>query len=97
MSTGHANSPKDMLSRLETMVLMGMDIPLRAVRSQIASGIDILIHLGRMPDKTRKVIEIDEIVGMKNGEIVLSKLYELKETDGELALVKTKNELQLVK
>ncbi len=62
ISTGHANSPRDMLTRLETMVLMGMEIPLQAVRRQIASGIDIIVHVGRMRDKTRKVLEIVEIL-----------------------------------
>lgn len=75
LSTGHANSAKDMLSRLETMMLMGIDLPLAAIRRQIASGIDIIVHLGRMRDKTRKVIEIVEIVGMKEGEIEVVPLY----------------------
>ena len=66
LSTGHANSCKDMLSRLETMVLMGMELPLPAIRSQIASGIDILIHLGRMRDKSRKVLSITEIATATN-------------------------------
>lgn len=78
MSTGHANSPKDMLSRLETMVLMGTEIPLNAVRAQIAAGIDIMVHLARMPDKTRKVLEINEVKGFKNNEIQLGKIYELE-------------------
>lgn len=76
MSTGHANSAADMLSRLETMVLMGMDLPIEAVRRQIASGIDILVHLGRLRDKSRKVLQIAEISGYKNGEIILSTLFE---------------------
>ena len=59
LSTGHGNSPKDMISRLETMVLMGMEIPMEAVQRQIASGIDIIIHLGRMRDKSRKVLEMN--------------------------------------
>lgn len=78
MSTGHANSPKDMLSRLETMVLMGTEIPLNAVRAQIAAGIDIMVHLARMPDRTRKVLEINEVVGCVNNEIQLNRLYELE-------------------
>ena len=61
LSTGHANSPKDMLSRLETMVLMGMDLPLPAIQRQIASGLDIIVHLGRLRDKTRKVLEVTEV------------------------------------
>ena len=75
MSTGHGNSPKDMLARLETMVLMGADIPLNAIRSQLAAGIDIMVHLARMPDKTRKVIEINEIKEFKDNQIILNKLY----------------------
>jgi len=75
MSTGHGNSPKDMLTRLETMVLMGADIPLNAIRSQLAAGIDIMVHLARMPDKTRKVIEINEIQEFKDNQIILNKLY----------------------
>ena len=71
LSTGHANSCRDMMSRLETMVLMGMELPLTAIRSQIASGLDILVHLGRMRDKSRKVLTITEVTGMQEGEIVL--------------------------
>ncbi len=79
MSTGHSNSAKDMLSRLETMVLMGMDLPLEAVRRQLASGIDILVHLGRMRDKSRKVLQIVEVSGCINGEIILNTLFEYEE------------------
>lgn len=75
LSTGHANSTKDMLSRLETMVLMGMDLPLYAVRSQIAGGIDIIVHLSRQRDHTRKVVEISEIEKLKEGEIILNTLF----------------------
>ena len=75
LSTGHANSCRDMMSRLETMVLMGMELPLTAIRSQIASGLDILVHLGRMRDKSRKVLTITEVTGMQEGEIVLKDLY----------------------
>lgn len=78
-SSGHANSPEDMLSRLETMVLMGMEIPIEAVRRQIASGIDIIIHLGRMRDKSRKVLKIVEVLGCENGEIRLKTLFEFQE------------------
>ena len=80
MSTGHANSPRDMLSRLETMVLMGMELPLAAVQRQIASGIDILVHLGRLRDKSRKVLEIMEVMGYEEGEIKLQPLFSFKET-----------------
>lgn len=76
LSTGHANSTQDMLNRLETMVLMGMELPLTAVRQQIASGIDILIHLERGRDKRRRVMEISEVLEVKNGVIRLQKLYE---------------------
>ncbi|MCR4590709.1 MAG: CpaF family protein [Lachnospiraceae bacterium] len=76
LSTGHANSAKDMLSRLETMVLMaGMDLPLAAIRRQIASAVDIIVHLGRLRDKSRKVLEIVEITGYEDGEITCSTLY----------------------
>lgn len=80
MSTGHANSSRDMLSRLENMILMGMEIPLTAIKQQIASGIDIIIHLGRLRDKTRKVLEIVEVLGFEDGNIVLSPLYRFTET-----------------
>lgn len=80
LSTGHANSCKDMLSRLETMVLMGMDLPLPAIRSQIASGVDLLVHLGRLRDHSRKVLMIAEIEGMKDGEVCIHPLYEFVET-----------------
>lgn len=83
LSSGHANSCRDMLSRLETMVLMGMDLPLPAIRSQIASGIDILVHLGRMRDKSRKVLNITEITGMEHGEIRLHELFSFEESEGE--------------
>ena len=80
MSTGHANSAKDMLSRLENMILMGMDIPLEAIRRQMASGIDIIVHLGRLRDKSRRVLEIVEITGYDERGIRLNKLYEFEET-----------------
>jgi pilus assembly protein CpaF len=81
LSTGHANSSIDMLSRLETMILMGMDIPINAVRRQLEAGIDIIIHLGRLRDKSRKVLEIVEITGIENGEIIISPLYLFEETN----------------
>lgn len=80
MSTGHANSGKDMLARLENMVLMGMDIPLMAIRQQIASGVDIIVHLGRLRDKSRRVLEITEIIGCENGDIKLNPLFGFEET-----------------
>ena len=83
LSTGHANSPEDMLSRLETLVLMGgMDMPMVAVRQQIASAIEIIVHLGRLRDKTRKVLKIVEVLGMEQGEIQTRTLYEFVE-EGE--------------
>lgn len=79
MSTGHANSGRDMLARLESMVLMGLELPLAAIRQQIASGIDIIVHLGRLRDKSRRVLEITEILGFENNEIRLNTLFEFKE------------------
>lgn len=79
LSTGHANSPKDMLSRLETMVLMGMELPLAAIQRQIASGIDLIVHLGRLRDKSRKVLEVTEVLGYMDGEIRLQTLYQFEE------------------
>lgn len=76
LSTGHANATKDMLNRLETMVLMGMELPLPAVRQQIVSGIDVMVHLERGADKKRRVVEIAEIVGLVGGEIKLHVLYQ---------------------
>ncbi len=80
ISTGHANSSTDMLKRIETMVLMGMDLPLSAIRGQIASGIQILIHLGRLRDCSRKVLNVDEIDGIKDGEIRLHSIYRFVES-----------------
>lgn len=79
LSTGHANGPKDMMLRLETMVLMGMDMPLQAIRGQIASAIDIVVHIGRLRDKSRRVLSISEVSGIKDGEIELNHLYEFIE------------------
>lgn len=82
LSTGHANSSIDMLSRLETMVLQGADgLPLEAVRQQIASALDIIVHLSRMRDKSRKTMEITEVVGYENGKIILNPLYVFVEDD----------------
>lgn len=83
LSTGHANSSKDMLVRLETMVLMGMDLPLAAVRRQIASGVDIVVHLGRLRDKSRRVLEIAEICGCEEDGIDVTPLYQFQETGEE--------------
>ena len=82
LSTGHANSTKDMLSRLETMVLQGAEgLPLQAVRQQMASAIDIIVHLSRLRDKTRKTMEITEVLGYENDEIVLNPLYVFEEDE----------------
>lgn len=82
LSTGHANSTKDMLSRLETMVLTGAEgLPLDAVRQQIASAVDIIIHLSRLRDRSRKTMEITEVAGYRNGEIVLNPLYVFEEDE----------------
>lgn len=82
MSTGHANSTVDMLSRMETMSLLGTEIPLMAVRRQIASAIDIIIHLGRFRDKSRRVVEISEVAGFEGGEIIMNPLFKFME-EGE--------------
>ena len=88
MSTGHANSARDMLSRLETMVLMGTELPLNAIRGQIASGIDILVHLGRLRDKTRKLMEVSEVTGYEEGEIRLESIFCFREEGEEQGRVK---------
>lgn len=93
MSTGHSNSPTDMLSRLETMVLLGADIPLLAVRKQIASAIDIVIHLGRLRDKTRRVLEIVEVLECVDGEIEVNPLFLFSE-EGETKEGKVLGELK---
>lgn len=82
LSTGHANSPRDMLSRLETMVLCGADLPLAAIRSQISGALDILIHLGRLRDHSRHVLSITEVGDYSNGEIQLNELYAFREKTG---------------
>ncbi len=79
LSTGHGNSAKEMMLRLETMILMGYDMPVAAIRQQIASAIDIVVHLGRLRDNSRRVLEVCEVMGVENGEIVLSPIYEFKE------------------
>ena len=96
MSTGHANSSRDMLSRLENMVLMAAELPLPAIRQQIASGVDIIVHLGRLRDRTRKVLNISEIDGYENGEIRIHTIYSFCEEGSENGrvigtLVKTGN------
>uniref|UniRef100_UPI004055B832 CpaF family protein n=1 Tax=Agathobacter sp. TaxID=2021311 RepID=UPI004055B832 len=101
LSTGHANSTEDMLSRLETMVLQGAaGLPLEAIRQQIASAVDIIIHLSRLRDKSRKTMEITEVVGYENGEIILNPLYRFEEDENTTlekvsgSLKRTKNPMQ---
>jgi len=100
MSTGHANSIRDMLSRLETMVLMAAPLPLEAIRKQIASSLDVMIFLSRFRDGTRKVTEISEVMGVHDGEVKLNQLYRFEEKgenkDGRISgqLVSTGNKLQ---
>lgn len=94
LSTGHANSTEDMLSRLETMVLQGSaGLPLEAIRQQIASAVDIIIHLSRLRDKSRKTMEITEVVGYEDGKIVLNPLYVFEE-DENSSLTKVSGSLK---
>jgi len=88
LSTGHANSPADMLSRLEALVLLGAELPLLAVRKQIASAIDIIVHLGRLRDRSRRVLEITEVLDCKEGEIQLNPIYVFEEFGEEDKRVK---------
>lgn len=97
LSTAHANSARDMLSRLETMTLMGVDLPLEAIRRQIASGVDILIHLGRMRDKTRKVLEITEVCGFEANEITIQTLYRWEEGRGLVQTAELCNREKLIR
>ena len=85
MSTGHANSGVDMLRRLQNMVLMGMNLPLPAIRQQIAAGIDIIVHLGRLRDRSRRVLEILEVMDCEENEIKVNPLFVFEEVgqDGE--------------
>ena len=97
LSTAHANSAEDMLSRLETMTLMGVDLPLEAIRRQIASGVDILIHLGRMRDRSRKVLEITEVCGFEDHEIKTRTLYRWQEGKGLVQTAALLNREKLVR
>lgn len=81
ISTCHANSTKDTIARLETMVLMGMELPLQAIRRQIASGIDLIVYLGRLRDKSRRLLEITEVIGMEGEQIILNPLFSFQETE----------------
>ena len=91
LSTGHANSTEDMLTRLESMVLMAAELPLKAIRDQISAGIDIMVHLSRMPDKSRKVMEISEVEGIADERIRLNKIFEYDHRERSL---KRKGELK---
>ena len=93
-STGHGNSVKDMISRLETMVLMAADLPLPAIRSQIVSAVDIMIHVARMRDKSRRVVAIEEVDRIENGEIVLNPLFTFEETGEQKGSGKVEGRLQ---
>jgi pilus assembly protein CpaF len=88
MSTGHANSPRDMLARLETMVLMaGVDLPVRAIREQIASAVDLIVHQSRLKDGTRKITNITEVQGMEGDVIVMQDVFVFEQTgvvDGKI-------------
>jgi len=82
MSTGHANTPRDMLSRLETMVLMaGMDLPLRAIREQISSAVDLIVHQNRLKDGSRKIVNITEVQGMEGDVIVMQDVFVFEQTN----------------
>lgn len=81
LSTGHANSCKDMLARLETMILMAVDMPVIAIRQQIASAIDIIIHLGRLRDRSRKILEISEVLEVRDNEISVNPLFQFVEEE----------------
>lgn len=97
LSTAHANSSGDMLSRLETMTLMGVELPLEAIRRQIASGVDILIHLGRMRDKSRKVLEITEVCEVENNEITTRTLFQWVEGKGLIRTAELQNRKKLIR
>ncbi len=101
LSTGHANSPVDMLNRLEALVLLGAEIPLLAVRKQIASAVDIIVHLGRLRDRSRRLLEVTEVLDCRNGEIQLNPIYEFEETGEKNGRIQGKhckrNELQNTK
>lgn len=88
MSTGHANNPSDMLYRLETIMMMGIDLPLQAIQRQIASALDIIIHLSRLRDKSRRVMQIEEILGYSDGRIQTKTLYEFREEGMENEKIK---------
>lgn len=98
ISTGHGNSAKEMLLRLETMILMGYDMPILAIRQQLAAAIDVIVHIGRLRDNSRRVLEVCEVLGVKDGEIITNTIYEFcerEERDGKvLGELKKKGKLQ---
>ncbi|WP_311290949.1 ATPase, T2SS/T4P/T4SS family [Paenibacillus glycanilyticus] len=99
MSTGHSNGPRDMMSRLETMVMSAAEMPVQVIRNQIASALDIVIHLSRFRDRSRRVTDICEVVGMEEGEIVVRPLFQFEERgeeDGKVVgtLIRTEYKLQ---
>ena len=94
LSTGHANSARDILYRLETMVLMGIDMPLRAIRQQIASAIDVIIHIGRQPDGSRRLLEVAEVTGIQEGEILLHSLYQYQGAEKSITATEDRKEVK---
>jgi pilus assembly protein CpaF len=80
LSTGHSDSCREIMLRLETMILMGYEMPVPAIRQQLAAAIDVVIQLGRLKDKSRRVLEVQEVMGVENGEIIMNPLFEFKET-----------------
>ena len=96
LSTGHANSPADMLSRLETMVLTGANFPIEAIRQQIGSAIDLIVHLGRLSDKSRKVLDIVELVGYEDGRYVINPLFHYEREQEDLVDGKVVGKLKVL-
>ncbi len=92
LSTGHGNSAKEMMLRLETMILMGYDMPVAAIRQQLCAAIDIVIHLGRLRDNSRRVLEVCEVMRVEGEEIVLSPIYEFREKGEKDGMIKGKLE-----
>ena len=91
LTTAHANSAKDMLLRLEAMVLMAVDLPIDAIRRQIASAVDIVVHLERLPDRSRRITQISEIVGLEKGEIIMNELFNLESENGRYEIKRKGN------
>ncbi len=91
LTTAHANSAKDMLLRLEAMVLMAVDLPIDAIRRQIASAVDIVVHLERLPDRSRRITQISEIAGLEKGEIIMNELFNLESENGRYEIKRKGN------